>query len=163
MSGSGSRRPRELRWGVKTSFLAYLERMPDGAIDEIGAAVLADGVVRFPAAEGDDAGASAPLRFAGGIRCTGHAGMLDLAIADPWLEEGPGGRELSIADPYAPGARVALATVADLIAGTVAGPAGAPPTPARRGTGLALTAAGADLFFGPYEAGTPLDDFVIVG
>ncbi|UOQ56029.1 HtaA domain-containing protein [Leucobacter allii] len=144
-----------LHWGVKASFLGYLGAMPDGEVTPLAPAELLDGrTLRFPEIGTGGAAGAGSRRFAGGVRFTGHGGVLDLVIAEPALEsgDGPDGWIVTIADPYAPGARLALATVGpiDERAGRTVG------------GGVALTEAGADLFFGPYVAGTPLDDIAVV-
>lgn len=127
-----------LVWGIKRSLLGYVRGMPDGRVAAVGGATeTAEGFV-FP---GQD------LRFSGVVTLTGHHGMMRIVIADPALVETPRGWTLEIADPDAPAARLPFATVASF-AGEAA-------------TGVALTADGADLFFGPYEQGTPLDDLAV--
>lgn len=158
-----------LHWGIKASFLGYIRAMADGSVTaEAGAELQESGAV-FPlaaapsgdAGAGTSAGAGVPAasahttgsrRFRGTVRFLGHGGVLDLRIADPAVEPRAGGWVLSIRDPYDPDARVDLATIA----------AFDPSGQQCIGSGLALTADGADLFFGPYVEGTPLDDFEIV-
>lgn len=140
-----------LRWGVKASFLGYIHAMSDGrVIAEEGARLVDDGA-EFPCPDPSD-----PLHFRGVLRFTGHGGVLDLRIADPAVQQRNSGWVLSIQDPYDPAVRIDLATV------TTFGPGVHSGTSTLEGTGLALTADGADLFFGPYVEGTPLDDFVIL-
>ena len=129
-----------LHWGVKASFLGYIQAMPDGSVTAEQGALLRGATAVFPRTD-----AAHPLRFRGALRFVGHGGVLDLRIADPAVEPRGEGGILSIRDPYDPAARLDLATIAAL--------------DAVAGTGLALTADGADLFFGPYVEGTPLDDF----
>jgi hypothetical protein len=60
---------------------------------------------------------------------------------------------VEFADPDAPTRRLHFADVAAVVAADGA----------EHGTGTTLAADGADLFFGPYEQGTPLDDPVVLG
>ena len=71
-------------------------------------------------------------------------GMLRLTIARPAIIETSGGWVLEIADPDEPSRRMTFATIA-AFDGT-------------RASSTALTQDGADLFFGPYERGTAIDD-----
>lgn len=126
-----------LRWGIKASLLGYVRGMADGRVE------VADGAT----ADGDAfvfEGADASLVFRGSVALTGHGGMLRVTIADPAVVEAAGGWVLEIADPDDPDARLRFATIA-AFDGTTA-------------SGTALTEEGADLFFGPYTTGTPIDD-----
>lgn len=130
---------RALAWGVKASLIGYVRGMADGAVATTGGAVEVDGGFRFPAA-----GGAHPLAFRGTVTLTGHHGMLRVAISDPSLVESSTGWVLEIADPDVPGVRLPFATIAAF--------------DGERASGTALTEAGADLFFGPYRQGTPIDD-----
>lgn len=131
-----------LHWGIKASLLAYVRRMPDGAVAFAGgAADDGEGGIRW--ASGD-----APLAFRGSVTLTGHGGLLRVTIADPSLVEVDGGWALEVADPDGPGLRLRFATIEAF--------------DGERASGTALTEDGADLFFGPYERGTPVDDPRIV-
>ncbi|WP_413319020.1 HtaA domain-containing protein [Agrococcus sp. 1P02AA] len=124
-----------LVWGIKASLLAYVRGMPDGAVAASGGALETPGGFRFPAV--------GPLAFAGAVTLTGHHGMLRIVVADPSIVEAAAGWALEIADPDAPAGRLRFAAL-ECFDGASA-------------SGAALTEDGADLFFGPYEAGTPLD------
>lgn len=129
-----------LVWGIKASLVAYIRGMGDGRIELDG--VTEDGGA-FTFSEGDG-----PLAFRGAVTLIAHGGMMHVALGDPALEQRDAGWVLTIADPDDASVRLAFATAADLVR----------EAHGRRATGTALTADGADLFFGPYEAGTPLDD-----
>ena len=129
-----------LLWGVKASLLGYVRGMPDGAVTLAGGAEQTEGGFRFP---GEGGGA-----FRGSVTLAGHGGMMRVVIAQPAIVEAEGGWALEIADPDDPTARLRFATIAAF--------------DGERATGAALTEDGADLFFGPYERGTPLDDAVVV-
>jgi hypothetical protein len=129
-----------LDWGIKASLLGYVRRMDDGSVEaREGAATTSTGI-RFDGAGG--------LAFRGAVTLTGHGGMLRVTIADPAIVQADGGWVLEIADPDDASSRLAFATIAAF--------------DGRRASGTALTEDGADLFFGPYERGTPIDDPVVV-
>lgn len=127
-----------LVWGVKASLLDYVRGRGRGSVELSGGATAFEGAIRFP---GD------ARSFRGTVTLTAHGGMLRIVIADPALVESPSGWLLEIADPDDPTERLPFATIA-AFDGT-------------RASGTALTEAGADLFFGPYSRGTPLDDPVV--
>ncbi len=131
-----------LVWGIKQSLLAYVRGMPDGeALVEDGATLTHEGGLLF-SRYGD-------LSFRGTVTLVGHNGMMRVVLRDPQIERDGESWILSIADPDESDGRLRFATVGsfDINSG--------------RGTRVALTADGADLFFGPYIEGTPLDDLVI--
>ncbi|MGP3535568.1 HtaA domain-containing protein [Microbacterium sp. RD1] len=129
-----------LVWGVKQSLLAYVRSMEDGVVATDGGATASPAGFVFP---GDG------LEFAGSVTLTGHGGMMRVTLADPRLVEADGRWVLEIADPDDPGVRLPFALVATF--------------DGVDGTGVTLTADGADLFFGPYGAGTALDDLSVRG
>lgn len=131
-----------LHWGIKSSLLGYVRGMPDGAVVVAGGAEERDDGFRFPGAGGSD------LAFRGSVTLTGHGGMMRVVIADPAIVEADGGWALEIADPDDAAARLRFATCTGF--------------DGECATGAALTEDGADLFFGPYERGTPLDDAAVV-
>lgn len=147
----------ELQWGVKKSFLDYIRSMPDGAVTALDPAAVLDSTCVFPGEVRDQS----RLTFRGGVRFTGHHGLLDLTLKGLSLDRSEAGWHLSIADPYAAGQRVALAVV-DSLTLPIANDSAADRTARGRGAGVRLTAEGADLFFGPYSEGTALDDLVLV-
>ncbi|AGN17754.1 LPXTG-motif cell wall anchor domain-containing protein [Corynebacterium glutamicum MT] len=72
-----------LEWGVKESFRAYFERLPDHNYALSGGSKrLIDGQFQFP---GSSVG-TRRLEFYGEVRMTGHHGALSLQIADPIIE-----------------------------------------------------------------------------
>lgn len=127
-----------LRWGLKRSLRAYTLAMSDGSITTSAGAKAEGEVFLFP---------GTGLTFAGAVRFRGHGGLMDVKLADPSLVETPSGWAVDIADPDDAGARLRFARVASFD-GTA-------------GRGVTLAQDGADLFFGPYEDGTPLDDLVV--
>lgn len=145
-----------LSWTVKESLLNYVVDRADGVVDvEAPAKQSVDGSFWFPAAGGGDAaeGEGAATKFAGGVRLRGHGGMLDLPLRNPWIERTAAGFVLTITDPDDVDARLPFVTVERFdVRGN-----------SRFGVTTSMTADGADLIFGPYEAGTPFDDPVIHG
>ncbi len=131
-----------LVWGVKASLLEYTRGMPDGRVEAADGAAATDAGFTFPPA-------GEPLAFRGSVTFTGHGGMMRVVLADPRLVETTGGWDLTVRDDEEPGGRLRFATVGALTPDAAGG---------RRATGTRLTADGADLFFGPYVEGTPLDD-----
>lgn len=127
-----------LVWGVKQSLLAYVRGMSDGTVATSSGATEAVGVFTFP---------GEALSFTGAVTLTGHGGMMRVVLADPSIVETDDGWVLELGDGA--GDRRAFATIAAF--------------DGIDGTGLALTAAGSDLFAGPYPAGTPLDDLTVRG
>ncbi len=127
-----------LVWAVKRSLLGYVRGMSDGVVATTGGAQEDPAGFVFPG-EG--------VVFSGSVTFTGHGGMMRVVLADPSLTAHGETWMLEIADPDDAALRLPFAEVASFDGST--------------GTGVSLTAAGADLFFGPYEAGTPLEDFTI--
>ncbi|MCC4248382.1 MULTISPECIES: HtaA domain-containing protein [Microbacterium] len=127
-----------LVWAVKRSLVGYVRGMADGAVVTTGGAHEVDEGFAFP---GDG------RTFFGRVTFTGHGGMMRVALADPALVAHGDTWMLEIADPDDDARRLPFAAVAAFDGTT--------------GTGVSLTADGADLFFGPYEAGTPLEDLLV--
>lgn len=132
----------ELHWGIKSSLLSYVRGMADGTVTVEEPARLDDEGPCFP---GED------LRFRGALALRGHGGMLNLTFRDPQIDDA-GGWRLSVLDPYELETRLVIATIGKL---------DTDPDGTTRGTSVALTADGADLFFGPYTDGTALDDLAV--
>lgn len=149
-TASASPAPGALVWRIKASLIDYVRGMSDGEV------LLDDGVVETP-----DGFAFPPLdaeagvrRFGGCVTFQGHNGMMHVELSEPSLTAVGDGWRVDFADPDAPTVRLHFADVASVTAGDDG---------ARHGAGTTLAADGADLFFGPYEEGTPLDDPVVVG
>lgn len=129
-----------LEWAIKASLLDYVRGMADGTVETADGATTTASGIRFAG----DAG----LTFRGAVTLTAHGGMLHVTVADPAIVETATSWAIEIADPHDAAARMTFATIA-AFDGRVA-------------TGTALTQDGADLFFGPYQRGTPIDDPRIV-
>lgn len=135
-----------LVWGVKASLIDYIRSLPDGSVEMSDGAVATGAGFRFAQSE------RGGLRFTGTVTLTAHNGMLHIVIADPELQPDGAGLLLTIADPDDPTLRLPFGQAAGMQA----------TTEGDRCTGTTLTEDGADLFFGPYEAGTPLDDPLVL-
>lgn len=151
---------RELRWGLKRSFLDYLSGMADFdlSMGQGARALPQEQAFSFPVAEAGGDAQGRVLRFAGELGFTAHLGALRVIIAEPWLERGPGGVRLTVARPeeWGPGpARLALADLR---------PAGV----VRQGEwvvarfGAALAADGVAMFAGVYVPGESFEPVVVV-
>ena len=152
-----------LRWGIKTSFLDYVRRMPDGrAWTGEGAVPVSETEILFPPVEAGirPAGAGVPDRFwafGGDVRFTGHFGMLFVRIAFPVLTWRDGVAALTVAaqSDEEPADRVPLVTLR-----LEAEPA-AERIELWRGTDVRLTQAGAELFNNVYPAGEAFEPLTL--
>ena len=141
-----------LVWGVKAAFVAYVERMADGAVTvDGGASRQPDGAFHFPL---DGAASnSGHLAFQGSVRFTGHFGMLVLTFTDPTVVRTHGGLHLQVVDDEEVDRRLEVLELGD-----------GHPTP----QGLLfrqpqITRSGAELFFDKYRPGTAFDPVLLVG
>jgi hypothetical protein len=130
-----------LRWGVRETFLRYLDALPDGAVGTTG------GAVRDGQAFLLSGGRTSQTRFAfeGGLRFSGHQGVLDVALDGLEVRvEGPTG----VLSTHVAGEPVDLAD----LGGVVVEPDGE-----LSATSAVLTGDGAALLGGVYPPGTPVD------
>jgi hypothetical protein len=142
-----------LRWGIKSSFVDYVRKMPDGK-GSVG-----DGAV--PVGTGDifytyDAEASTDeaWAFRGDVRFSGHFGMLFVRLAHPRLELGADGAAVLTIEG-AESERIALVTA------TVRRVGGQDGTDLWGSDDVALTTAGVELFNEVYAEGEPFEPIVI--
>lgn len=140
-----------LQWGVRDSFVSYIEGTFDGSITAAGGAVMVAGEFRFPSSDG--VGAPDTLRYLGDLRFSAHGGFLFVMIKNPWITFNGSEATLSVVDvgrwpdtEY----RVSIATIAL-------------PNPTIHGSlicweqcDIALTADGVALFGDQYPVGTPM-------
>ena len=155
--------PFGLRWGIKSSFVEYIRRMPDGQ-GRLGAGAVPVGSleVLYPPERGelhtlDDGSIERSWTFRGEVRFSGHFGMLVVRVAAPALTVRDGMAELSVADPSAQegGERLPLVTLR------------LDPQPAPdgielwHGTDVRLTAAGTGLFNDVYPEGEPFESLTV--
>lgn len=143
-----------LSWGVKASFRSYvLGDIAHGTITSAGGASPVSGGYLFPqsSATVDRAGLGT-VSYRGSVTFTGHAGALDLRIADPIVRvTSAAAGVLSVATS---GGRVDLARI-DL--GRALRTTGTGGAVTYTGAPTTLTAAGAASFAGFYAAGEELD------
>ncbi|HWH26587.1 MAG TPA: HtaA domain-containing protein [Pseudolysinimonas sp.] len=145
-----------LIWPVKESFIAYIVGAAAGAADLVKPATrTASGAFVFPGASPSDRlprhELEDPLRFVGALILTGHGGMLNLPLQDPWVEWTASGYVMSIVDPDEAEGRLPFVAIAGFVTSE----------DQHRAHGTSLTSEGAELFFGPYNEGTVFDDPVI--
>lgn len=136
-----------LSWGIKNSFLNYIESLPDCRIATNDGSFRDEqtGAFVFPYTgrtelDGDDY----RLEFAGDVRMQAHGGMLLIIFMNPWLTFSENGVELSVVD---------LMYWPDTSKREVLGTSGA-----AEGSEfpLALTASALETFNNVYQAGEPL-------
>lgn len=78
-----------LRWGIKESLLAYIDRIEDGVIETSAGAGLSYGTFTFEFDEAtstyDATAETGMLQFRGSVIITGHWGAMRVEIHDPQL------------------------------------------------------------------------------
>lgn len=153
----GERLVHGLRWGIKTTFIEYLRRMPDGrgSVGD-GAVPVGTNEIFFefdPTVEPEVEPGQTAWAFRGDVRFTGHYGMLFVRIAQPWLVVDSGSATLTIIGPD--DIRVPLVT-ASLESG-----GGRSETAIWISSDVRLTAAGVPLFNDVYQEGEPFDHLVV--
>lgn len=150
-----------LHWGIKGSFMDYIAAMPDSRATAIdGATPTSSDVLVFEPAiptppKPEDA--DLVLGFRGDVRFSGHAGLLFVRIADPWITVRRGRGVLTILDPYQPDTtpRLPLAHLTLV------------PQPAPDGMRIwlgqdvRLTKEGTGLFNDVYPAGEPMEPLAV--
>jgi len=152
---------RELRWGVKRSFLDYLSGMSDFGLTMEGGvqALPEEQAFSFPVACPSSSGAGAgAVSFAGSLVFTAHFGALRVLIADPWLEPAPDGAGLTVVRPEEWGPGPGRFLLADLRPVDVLEEDGWVATR----FDASLASDGAAMFGGVYPAGEPFDQAVVV-
>jgi hypothetical protein len=158
-----SSRASALCWGLKESFRAYFQRLPDHAY-EMGDGATRDAGGRFVYPVRTDAGSvlddpkgQRVLAFAGSALLTAHFGALSVAIAGPEVRVDSNGRgDLSAAVDEEAGRPVRM-VIAHLYAES-SGEGAEGPWVRFSAT---LAPEGQYLFMGNYFAGDPLDPVVI--
>ncbi|QCQ17325.1 HtaA domain-containing protein [Microbacterium sp. RG1] len=158
-----------LTWGFKESFRSYISgTIAKGSWEPVDGASYATPVFSWPATGGsiDPVTGEGSVSFGGGVRFTGHNGLLDTTIAQPTLVMGSTGGHLLLdvsglsMDDALAGAtdQVHSATQVDFVTLDLAAVA-----PTTTGTGMSAaevpTAITADGYaqFGNYETGTAFD------
>jgi Htaa protein len=152
-----------LRWGIKTSFVTYVQRMPDGRgwVGE-GAVPVSGNEVVFPPVQAgtrptEDGGTDRFWAFGGDIRFTGHSGLLFVRIAFPVLTLRDGSAELTVAgqSEEESAERIPLVTLHLEVAPAADG------LEVWSGTDVRLTETGAVLFNDVYPAGEAFDPLTL--
>jgi hypothetical protein len=152
--------PPGLSWGIKRSFIDYINGLPDASVSAVnGATVDTAGLFRFApgTSDYDAVRGTGILRFRGDVRLSGHHGMMFVRLLDPWIAFTGGRGILSISTGDDVGQD--RAAVAVLRAGA--------PSQAADGSliwaevQVAITDEGSELFDGQYAAGQPMDPLFI--
>jgi hypothetical protein len=152
--------PFGLSWGIKRSFIDYINGLPDASVSAVdGATVDEAGHFRFAAdsSDYDTVRGTGILRFRGDVRLSGHHGMMFVRLLDPWIAFTGGRGILSISTGDGIGQdRTAVASLRS----------GAPHQAAEGSlvwtdVEVAITDEGSELFDGQYAAGQPMDPLFI--
>jgi Htaa len=153
-----------LLWGIKSSFVEYVRRMPDGqGALGAGARPLDVGGILFPPLRG--ARRTTPdnvderiWEFGGDVRFRGHFGMLFVRIAFPTIAVRDGVGVLTVADPYTTegGERLILADI------TLQEQPAPPGLLIWSSTEVRMNAEAGKLFNDVYQVGEPLDPLTLV-
>lgn len=142
-----------LRWGIKSSFLGYVGRMPDGkAYLGGGAAANERNELFFPLTSAENG----TFAFGGTVTFTGHFGMLYVQVAEPAIVVRDGEAEMTVADPESKdGKRVRLVTFA------LTGPSVEDDVERWAATEVVLAPEGVELFGEVYQAGEQFEPLTI--
>lgn len=145
-----------LAWGIKKSFLGYLESLPDCVFAENDGASRDPhtGLFQFPfhrRVELDEGGYR--LEFSGDIRIKAHGGMLLVILMNPWLKISERGVELSVVD---------LMHWPDTSQRELIGHSPLMEAPGDAEFPLVLAESAVETFNNVYQPGEPLDPVVLV-
>ncbi|MCS5478136.1 HtaA domain-containing protein [Corynebacterium sp. YIM 101645] len=143
----------DLSWGIKRSFLGYLESLPDCLITTEGGADRdeASGAFRFQYARKTELdGGGHRLEFNGDVRIRAHGGMLLVIFMNPWLSFTGSRVELSVVDlmHWPDTSRREILGISENTDGTE--------------FPLNLAESALETFNGVYPAGEPLDPAILV-
>ncbi|TAP39153.1 HtaA domain-containing protein [Arthrobacter sp. S39] len=147
-------------WGIKASFMRYLA-MQHGTQASIGggAAATAKNEFLFPAAPGVGflpAAGPGGMRFEGDVHFIAHGGLLNVVLADPWIQRVGDQILLSFITGEYSGSSVTPTVLAELVERQSAEDDGSVTFDAT------LASSGIHVFGGVYAAGEPLDPIRIV-
>jgi hypothetical protein len=144
-----------LSWGIKRSFIDYINSLPDGSVSATDGATVAESFLFCFSPESSDydvARGTGVLRFRGDVRLAGHHGMLLVRLLDPWITFTSGSGVLSISNGDGGGQdRTVVAFLS--------------PSKPRHADGslvweqvdVVISPEGSELFDGQYAAGQPMD------
>lgn len=161
-------------WGVKESFRSYISgSIAHGSWEPFGAVTYATPAFTWTGGAGavDPETGAGSISFAGGIRFTGHDGLLDTTIQNATLDLAPGAGRLlvdlsgvSMDDALAGDNTVTTSTQVPLVSVDLAGLAltanGDTISVETRDAATAITAEGYEAF-GNYETGTAFDPLTL--
>jgi hypothetical protein len=148
-----------LSWGIKRSFIDYINSLPDGSVSATDGATVAESFLFCFSPESSDydvARGTGVLRFRGDVRLAGHHGMLLVRLLDPWITFTSGSGVLSISNGDGGGQdRTVVAFLS--------------PSKPRHADGslvwehvdVVISPEGSELFDGQYAAGQPMDPLFI--
>lgn len=150
----------QLSWGVKSSFVSYIEGgIAKGTITASNGAARSGSGFTWGSGTGTlNSSGVGTVAFPGSLRLTGHGGVLDLTISHLQVKNTGGNSGELVATVKSqdmegnaiPGGTVTIAT---LTFGSLSGSGGT--------ASVTLTSAGAAAFAGFYEAGTAVDPLVL--
>jgi hypothetical protein len=152
--------PPGLGWGIKRSFIDYINSLPDASVSAVdGAGMDEAGLFRFAPDRWDydaDSGTGI-LRFRGDVRLSGHHGMMFIRLLDPWIAFTGGRGILSISTGDEAGQdRTAVAVLR-----TEAARRTADGSLTWANVEVVITDEGSGLFDGQYAAGQLMDPLFI--
>jgi hypothetical protein len=136
----------ELAWGLRQSFVEYVEGLPDGVVQATGGAVREQGLFVFPGRRESTSG----WAFDGTLHFSGHAGVLDVTFTAIRIDAGGLSAEVA-------GERISIARLAGRT--ELTGPEGG--LPATRFDAVTLTDDGAAVLGGVYQADAAADPVTI--
>ena len=94
--------PLGLTWGIKRSFVRYVSFLPDVSVSIANGAEATNGSFFTFAPNGgelDPHTGFGTLHFKGEVHMSGHGGMMQLRIVDPWITLTPHGASLGMPTP----------------------------------------------------------------
>ncbi|KAA9159028.1 hypothetical protein FPZ12_020980 [Amycolatopsis acidicola] len=145
-----------LTWGIKSSFVAYVARTPDGkAYLSRGAGVNERNEILFPHKENEATDANGTVfAFGGLVQFDAHFGMMSVRISEPRVTVIDGKGELTVPNPDSAGGEYMRLVTFDL-----AGPVADDGRERWDATDVRLAPEGVELFGETYQAGEPFETF----
>lgn len=146
-----------LSWGIKRSFIDYINSLPDGSVSATNGATVAEPSLFCFSPESSDYDVergTGVLRFRGDVRLAGHHGMLLVRLLDPWITFTGGSGVLSISTGEGQD-RTAVGFL------TPSKPRVAGGSLVWEPVDVVISPEGSELFDGQYAAGQPMDPLFI--